>query len=120
MRARAQSAPMNIRRVDTCGLQLVHVCSPEVEVRTPARLASEPAIDRAARVPGRDERVDDFLAHLTAADAQRRADRDHEVVRSRTERIRERTHRRGRYPMHRAAPSRMDGGNRSIAPIRYQ
>lgn len=100
--------------------ELLAVGTPQVEVRPAARLASEPARNHLVIVPRPTESVDDLLAHLPAAAAQRWADRDDQVLRTAAEVLLQRGDGQRGNPLHGAAPAGMNRRNDAEPPIADQ
>ena len=78
--ASAETAYVNVRCRHSRSFELVDVCAPEIEVRTPAGLTCEPAIDCRLPVTRLSERRHHFFSHLPAACAEGRSDGDDEIL----------------------------------------
>ena len=113
----AKACDVNIVGTNARCLELIAIGAPEIEMGFQAGPSVEPARQIRFGMAAGPERLDDLLAHLAATQPQRRADRNHEILRPAPELSCERFDGGGRNPVHRASPPRMHGGRNRQTPV---
>lgn len=117
MRPGAESGDVDVLRRQSCGLELIRVRLPEIDVPALAISGLEPPLDVLLGVMRAPERLHHFVADLATAHTQARANCGHEIFRAAAELALEHCNRAPHDRRDRAAPASMHGADDISASV---